>query len=106
MDDLTAKQRAHLRALGHTLKPLLHVGKEGVTQEAAEALEEALSKRELLKLRVLEAAPEPARESALALASRVAGVQIVQVVGRTALVYRAHPEKPVIRLPHPRKRQA
>ena len=104
MDDLTAKQRAHLRTLGHALKPVLHVGKEGVTKETAETLEEALSKRELLKVRVLEAAPEPARESAHDLASRVAGVKVVQVIGRTALVYRPHPEKPVIRLPHPRKR--
>ena len=104
MDDLTPKQRTHLRAMGHALKPLLHVGKEGVTKEAAAALEEALSTRELLKVRVLEAAPEPARESAHALASRVEGVHVVQVVGRTALIYRSHPDKPGIRLPHPRKR--
>jgi RNA-binding protein len=104
MDALTAKQRAHLRALGHALKPLLHVGKEGVTARAGEALEEAMSHRELIKVRILENAPEPAQESAHALAGRVTGAHVVQIVGRTVLIYRPHPERPEIRLPHPRKR--
>jgi len=104
MDGLSAKQRAHLRGLGHALKPLLHVGKEGVTPEATAALAEALSTRELLKVRVLESAPEAARESAHSLADHVAGVHVIHVVGRNALLYRAHPERPAIRLPQPRKR--
>ena len=102
--DLSTKQRAHLRALAHPLKPLLHVGKEGVTGEAVRALAEALSTRELLKVRVLETAPEPPRESAHALAAGVPDAHVVQVVGRTAVLYRPHPERPEIRLPHPRKR--
>ena len=31
MPDLTSKQRAALRGRAHALKPLVHVGKEGVT---------------------------------------------------------------------------
>ncbi len=104
MDELTTKQRAHLRGLGHALKPLIHVGKEGVTAEATRTLEQALSTRELIKVRVLETAPEPPRESAQALVAGVVGVHVVQVVGRTALVYRPNPDRPEIRLPQPRRR--
>lgn len=99
MPDLTPKQRAHLRGLSHAVKPVLHVGKEGVTTAAVRALEQALSTRELVKVRVLEAAPEDARATAAALAARVPGTSVVQTMGRTATLYRPDPDAPVIRLP-------
>ena len=103
-ETLTPKQRALLRGLAHELKPLLHVGKEGLTDETAKAAEEMLRTRELLKVRVLETAPASARDVAAALAGRIAGAHVVQVVGRTAVLYRPHPDAPAIRLPHPPKR--
>lgn len=103
-EPLTSKQRVHLRGLAHALRPLLHVGKEGVTDETVAAATQTFQTRELFKVRVLEAAPEQARESAHALAARIPNAHVVQVVGRNAVLYRPHPDKPEIRLPHPRKR--
>ncbi len=103
LDPLTSKQRAHLRGLAHALKPLLHVGKEGVSDDAVAAATQAFQTRELFKIRVLEAAPEEARDSAHALAARIPNAHVVQVVGRNAVLYRPHPTAPEIRLPHPRK---
>ena len=99
VSDLSSKQRAHLRGLAHPLKPVAHVGKEGVTDAAARSLEQALATRELVKVRVLDAAPEGVRETAEALAARMDGAHVVQTVGRTATLYRAHPDHPEIRLP-------
>lgn len=99
MSDLTSKQRAHLRGLAHSLKPLAHVGKEGVTPAAVRALQQTFETHELVKVRVLDAAPQDARETAHALASQIADAQVVQTVGRTATIYRADPETPEIRLP-------
>ena len=99
MEKLTTKQRAHLRSLAHNLRPLLHVGKEGVTTTSARAVADAFNSRELLKLKVLEGAPEGATESAAALAALVPGAHVVQVIGRTVVLYRTHPEKPQIKLP-------
>ena len=96
---LTSKQRAHLRGLAHALKPILHIGKEGITESAVAALREALNTRELIKLRVLEAAPESARDTASTLAGRISEAQIVQVMGRNAVLYRPDPDTPTIRLP-------
>ena len=96
---LTSKQRAHLRGLAHSLKPLLHVGKEGVTVPTIRAARDAFNTRELVKVRVLDAAPEPARAVAQALAAEIEDAVVVQVVGRTAILYRPHPDAPVIRLP-------
>lgn len=97
--DLTSKQRAHLRALAHDLKPVAHVGKEGVTDGAVAALRQTFETHEVVKVRVLEAAPDDARTTAHALAERIDGATVVQTVGRNATLYRADPDDPTIRLP-------
>ena len=96
---LTPKQRAHLRSLAHHLKPILHVGKEGLSDSAVSAVEAAFNHRELLKLKVTEAAPLTAREVGEQIASRIDHVQHVQTIGRTVVLYRADPESPEIELP-------
>lgn len=99
MPSLTSKQRAHLRSLAHGLKPVLHIGKEGISDATLEALAEAFRTRELLKLRVLDMAPEDARSAAHTLADRVENAHVVQVVGHTAVLYRPDPDHPTIQLP-------
>lgn len=64
-----------------------------------QAVLDAFNTRELLKVKVQEAAPTNVREAGEELASRVQGAHLVQTIGRTAVLYRAHPEKPEIRLP-------
>jgi RNA-binding protein len=97
--ELTPKQRAHLKSLAHHLNPVLFVGKEGVTDQTVRSLEEAFNTRELLKVKILEAAPMTAREGAAALAERIDGAVAVQAIGRVGVLYRPHPEKPEIELP-------
>jgi RNA-binding protein len=99
MAELTSKQRAHLRSLANHLKPILQVGTEGVSDAFLGSLREAFRTRELLKAKVLEAAPEGARETADAIVERLPGVHVAQTIGRTIVLYRRHPEKPEIQLP-------
>ncbi|HLU25054.1 MAG TPA: ribosome assembly RNA-binding protein YhbY [Longimicrobiales bacterium] len=96
---LTSRQRAHLKRLAHPLKPILQIGKEGASPEAIKAVEDALNTRELLKFKVLEAAPQSARETGEAVAAGIPNAEVVQVIGRTVILYRPHPENPTIRLP-------
>lgn len=96
---LTARQRAHLKSLAHPLKPLFQVGKEGVGDALAATLETAFQTRELLKVRVLDTAPLDVSAAAEELRGRLSDVEIVQVIGRTIVLYRRHPERPEIRLP-------
>lgn len=100
---LTSKQRAKLRSLGHKLKPLVHVGKEGVSKTLIESVEQTLVRRELIKIRVQEHAPGSPREMANEIAKAIADLHVVSVVGYTAILYRPHPDNPEIRLPQPRK---
>jgi RNA-binding protein len=97
---LTTKQRAHLKSLAHPLKPIHHIGREGVTQAAVAAVAEAFNQRELLKVKVQQTSPVGATEAAIELVARLPGVELVQTIGRTLVLYKRHPQTPDITLPH------
>ena len=96
---LSSKQRAFLRSAAHHLKPILHVGKEGVTDATIQSLEEALNTHELFKVKVQEASPVSARDAGGLFTGRIPGLEHVQTIGRTVILYRPHAETPEIRLP-------
>lgn len=98
---LTSRQRAHLRSLAHDQNPLIHIGKEGVTNSVEAAIAEAFNTRELLTIRVLDNAPRDVRDVAEALAGALEDVQVVDTTGGTALLYRPHPDDPEVHLPAP-----
>lgn len=98
MSELTGKQRRHLRALGHVLDPLVQLGKHGLTPGALRAIDEAIGHHELVKVKLLTECPEDRDDVAGRLAADLKA-DVAQTVGRTILLYRKHPKKPVIRLP-------
>lgn len=98
---MTSKQRAHLRAMANPLEAILHVGKGGMSDTLVKQAEDALTARELIKGKVLETAPASAREAAEELAAAT-GAAVVQVIGRTFVLYRPAPEEPKIVLPRAR----
>jgi RNA-binding protein len=85
--------------LAHKLDPVVHIGTGGVTDAVVTSVEEALSSRELLKVRVLDRAPEDAKTTARQLEARMADVQVPLTTGRTFVLYRAFAEEPEIKLP-------
>src|SRR5512138_1508609 len=85
--------RKALRAAGHHLAPVLQIGKEGVTDAVRRELDAQLLAHELVKVKVGTESPEDRFEVAERL-GEIAGAQIAQILGRTVLVYRKHPEKP------------
>ena len=96
--ELSPRQRAQLRSLAHPLKPVFHIGKDGITETSLRSLREAFNSRELLKVKVQSAAPLTAADAGAELASRLGDVHHVQTIGRTVVLYRKHPEKPEIEL--------
>ncbi len=95
---LTGKQRRFLRGLGHHLDPVVHVGKDGLTEGLVKATDEALARHELIKVRLGESAGADRHEVAEALAQAVTG-HLAGVIGRTLLIYRAREVDPEIVLP-------
>lgn len=90
---LTTKQRRHLRALGHHLTPKVLLGKEGLSAQFLKAAAEVITADELVKIRVLESCPHERKEAGDLLAAATA-TALVQVLGRTVLLYRPNPDRP------------
>lgn len=88
---LTSKQRAELRAEAHHLKPVVHVGHQGLTPALIASLDDALRTMELVKVQLARTVDEKPKEAAAALAAATAS-EIVQVIGRKATLYRENPE--------------
>ena len=95
---LTSKQRARLRALANPMETIFQVGKAGIGENLINQLSDALTARELIKIRVLETAGVPAKEVAAELAAAT-GAECVQVVGSRVTLYRRNEKEPRINLP-------
>jgi len=88
---LKGRERAELRAEAHHLDPTVHVGQQGLTSSVITSLDDALRTRELVKVKLRanqDIKPKDIAES-LALATNSA---VVQVIGRTATLFRENPE--------------
>ena len=95
---MTSKQRAYLRGLANTMEPILHAGKDGISDAMIKQADDALEARELIKGKVLETAPASAREVAEEIAAQV-NAQVVQVIGRTFVLFRQKEKDSQIKLP-------
>ncbi|HJU69428.1 MAG TPA: ribosome assembly RNA-binding protein YhbY [Gemmatimonadaceae bacterium] len=88
---ITGRERAELRAQAHHLDPLVHIGAQGITPALVQSLDDALRTRELVKVQM----GRPIEERPRAVAERLAqetGAVVVQVIGRTATLYRENPD--------------
>ena len=88
---MTGKERAALRAEAHHLTPMVHVGHQGLTPTLFQALDDALRTHELVKVQLGRTVEVPVKDAANALATEAAA-EVVQVIGRTATLYRRNPE--------------
>lgn len=91
------KQRAYLSGLASKLNPIFQIGKASLTPEIVAAIDEALEKRELIKVSVLKNCFDDPKEIAQTLAERTRS-SVVRVIGKKMILYRPA-KKPVIELP-------
>ncbi len=95
---LTSKQRAYLKGLANSMDSIFQVGKASLTPEIIHAVDEALEKRELIKLSVLKNCFDDPNEIADIMAERSKS-QVVQVIGKKIILYRPAKNNPKIQLP-------
>jgi RNA-binding protein len=89
---LTSKQRAALRAEAHHLTATVHVGHQGLSETLRASLEDALRTKQLVKIQFSKNADVDVKDAANTLASAL-GADVVQVIGRTATLFREKPEE-------------
>ena len=98
MAELTGKQKRHLRAMGHHLKAVVQMGQKGATDALKTKVRHELRAHELIKIKVSPDCLESAKEAGAMLAD-ACDATLVQVIGRVVLLYREHPDEPLIELP-------
>ncbi len=94
---LTSKQRAYLRGIASTYETIFQVGKGGISENLIQQVKDALHKRELIKLRVLDNSMFSAREAAEEIAAQTKS-EVVQVIGSRFVLFKRNPQEPVIDL--------
>ena len=89
---ITGKQMRYLRSLGHHLKPLVMLGRDGITDNVITAADAVLGAHELLKVKIGNGCLLERKEAAGVMAEKT-GSEIIQVLGKTFLVFRANPNR-------------
>src|SRR3954466_13427374 len=88
---LSSKERAQLRGEAHHLTATVHVGQHGLTDAVKQTLDDALRTHELVKIQFGKNAEVDVKEAANELAQGL-GADVVQVIGKTATLFRHNPE--------------
>ncbi len=97
MNKLTNRQRSFLRALAHSLKPVVTLGQAGLTPAVCNEIDLGLTHHELIKVR-LNCSDRELRKKLSADICRQTASHWVQNIGHIAILYR--PAKaPRIKLP-------
>lgn len=89
---MTGKERAAWRAQAQSLDPIVHIGKDGITDNVLRQTEDALTARELIKCSVQQNSDLTAREVCDILSDKT-GAEPISVIGRKFVLYRYSPDK-------------
>ncbi|MBN1634865.1 MAG: ribosome assembly RNA-binding protein YhbY [Deltaproteobacteria bacterium] len=87
---LKGSQKKYLRGMAHNLRPVVMVGKNGVTNDLIGAVIQALDSQELIKVKFIDY-----KEKKKALSNDIeqrAGAELVGMIGNIAILYRQHPD--------------
>ena len=92
---LTGKQRAYLRGLANDMQPIFQIGKNGIEETFLKQVEEALEKRELIKIKVLE------NSDYICEKIKAEGIQ---AIGSKIVLYKKSKKNPKIEIPVVKKK--
>lgn len=93
---LDKSQQKHLKALAHSMKPVVRVGQNGVTDAVVAEIDRALDDHELIKIKVPGSRDE--RSSLVSAICDATQASQVALTGGVAIVFRRNARKPKIEL--------
>lgn len=95
MATLSDKQIRNLRAQAHSLKPVVIVGGNGLTDNVLNEIEQAIDHHELIKIRI-SAGDKEDRDAMIAKICEKVRAELVQKIGHIIAIYRKNYDKPRI----------
>lgn len=90
----TSKQRSILRSIAQTEEPIGQIGKGGISENMVNSFSDALEKREIIKVTVLNNNDDDKNALAIELAEKLNG-EVVAVIGHKIIIYRYSNKKGV-----------
>ena len=84
---MTSKERAYLRGLSNNIDAIFQIGKGGISENQIVQVSDALEARELIKISVLESAPDSAKDLGNEIANKTNST-LVQVIGNKITLFR------------------
>ena len=92
---LTSKQKSYLRSLAQTEPTLFQIGKEGLSDNLIQTVDDALRTHELVKIKLLKTVGDDVDEIIFDLAMNTKS-EVVQKIGRVFVLYRKAKEPKII----------
>ena len=89
---LSTKEKKALKSFAHPLKPIIQIGKDGLSDNLFITISQALKAHELIKVSVLETCPDPKEQLILDICARC-HCEIVHSIGRTLVFYKRTEKK-------------
>lgn len=84
---LTNKEKQKLRGVAQTRRALFQIGKDNISENMIKTVSDSLEAHELVKVSMLKTCGLAPREAALDLCAGT-NSEIVQIIGRTIVLYR------------------
>lgn len=84
---MTSKQRAYLRGKANTIDPIFQIGKSGLSENLIKQIDDALEARELIKITVLETAPDDVKSLAVEVSEKT-NSELIQTIGNKITLFR------------------
>ena len=88
---VTSKQKKNLRAIGHSLRPIVTVANETISQSVNDEIDRALRDHELVKIKVL-LNPRSLKKDLVKEILKKQNANLIQLIGNVALLYRKEKE--------------
>lgn len=92
---LNREQIKDLKREAQTLKPIFQIGKQGVNEALIDGINEALAKRELIKINILSNCPYN-KDEVFFDTLRLTKATEVQRIGKTLVLYKKNPNKAAV----------
>lgn len=77
--------------MAHGLRPVVQIGKEGLSYNMIQSVNDALEAHELIKCSLLKTSPIDTRQAAIEVAGNTSS-EVIQLIGHTFVLYRRSKE--------------
>ncbi len=89
---LIGYQKKYLKGLAHGIKPVAYVGQKGLSPTLLKAIDESLTKHELIKVKFIEFKEKEQKHEIADSIEQETASELVGMIGHVAILYRQQPD--------------